>query len=141
MTNSGNVTLSGPFTVTDDKATDQSCPATATLDPGDQITCTASYTITQADLDAGSLTNVATATAGQVSSNEDGASVTLAGTPTPAPTLKPTIPPTDAMPPAEPPADNLGWLIAASLLMASLVGLTGVVATRRGTARSLLRRR
>src|SRR5206468_1869496 len=49
LTNSGNVTLSGPFTVT------LSLPAalptsTATLAPGASITCTASHTITQADL-------------------------------------------------------------------------------------------
>ena len=47
VTNNGNVTLSGPFTVSDDKATDEACPATPTsLAPGDSITCTASYTIT-----------------------------------------------------------------------------------------------
>ncbi|MRR31774.1 hypothetical protein EG834_15900, partial [bacterium] len=58
LTNSGNVTLIGPFTVTDDKAA-VTCPATTSLAPGASITCTASYTITQADLDAGSVTNTA----------------------------------------------------------------------------------
>ena len=61
LTNSGNVTLSGPFTVSDDKAADESCPATASLAPGAFITCTASYTITQTDLDNGLVTNVASA--------------------------------------------------------------------------------
>jgi hypothetical protein len=61
VTNSGNVTLVGPFSVTDDKSTDESCPQPATLAPGAQITCTASYTITQADLDAGTVVNVASA--------------------------------------------------------------------------------
>ena len=60
VTNAGNVTLAGPFTVNDDKATDESCPATASLAPGASITCTATYTIGQADLDAGSVTNTAT---------------------------------------------------------------------------------
>ena len=61
VTNTGNVTLTGPFTVTDDRSTDETCPATATLAPGASITCTATYTITQADLDAGSVTNIASA--------------------------------------------------------------------------------
>ncbi len=59
--NTGNVTLSGPFTVEDDRANDESCPATDSLAPGGSITCTASYTITQGDLDAGSVTNTASA--------------------------------------------------------------------------------
>src|SRR3989304_5368026 len=59
VTNSGNVTLSGPFSVTDDQASDEACPVTASLAPGDSITCTASHTITQTDLDDGSVTNVA----------------------------------------------------------------------------------
>ena len=54
VTNTGNVTLAGPVTVTDDKAT-VTCPAGG-LAPGASITCTASYTITQGDLDAGSVT-------------------------------------------------------------------------------------
>ena len=42
VTNSGNTTLPGPFTVADDKSTDESCPATPSLAPGASITCTAS---------------------------------------------------------------------------------------------------
>jgi hypothetical protein len=60
LTNSGNVTLSGPFTVTDDKAIDEACPATASLAPGARITCTASYTIVMDDIIAESVTNTAT---------------------------------------------------------------------------------
>ena len=82
VTNSGNVSLAGPVTVTDDKAT-VTCPAvstvgnsSSTLDPGESITCTASYTITQADLNSGSVTNVATAHAGGTNSNQDTETVT-----------------------------------------------------------------
>jgi LPXTG-site transpeptidase (sortase) family protein len=76
VTNSGNVSLSGPFTVSDDQATDESCPATASLAPGASITCTASYTITQGDLNAGSVTNIAAATNGTVTSPPDSETVT-----------------------------------------------------------------
>ena len=81
VTNSGNVTLSGPFTVSDDKATDESCPETASLAPGASITCTASYTIGQADLDAGSVTNVASASNGTVTSPTDTETVTAVQSP------------------------------------------------------------
>ena len=60
VTNDGNVTISGPISVSDDQAANESCPA-GNLAPGDSLTCTASDTITQADLDAGSVTNVASA--------------------------------------------------------------------------------
>ncbi len=84
LTNSGNVTLDGPFTISDDKTT-VSCPATASLTPGDQITCTATYWITQADVDAGSVTNAATGQgkfhSDPVQSNQATASVTAIGNP------------------------------------------------------------
>ena len=61
VTNTGNVSLSN-LAVADDKAADESCPVT-TLAPLASTTCTASYTITQADIDAGSVTNIANASA------------------------------------------------------------------------------
>src|SRR5450756_3234544 len=80
VTNTGNVTLAGPFTVSDNKAT-TSCPTTTSLAPGASITCTASFTITQAELDAGFLTNVASATNGTVSSPTDTETVTAVASP------------------------------------------------------------
>ena len=77
VTNSGNTTLDGPVTVTDNKVA-VTCPAVATLDPGDDVTCTASYTITQADIDAGSVTNTAHASADGIDSSDDSATVNAA---------------------------------------------------------------
>jgi LPXTG-site transpeptidase (sortase) family protein len=62
VTNTGNVTLIAPFTVDDDTATVVDCSsAPASLAPAATFTCTATYTVTQADLDAGSVVNVAQA--------------------------------------------------------------------------------
>ena len=74
--NTGNVTLNGPFTVADDKAT-VTCtqPADASLSPNEEMSCAASYSVTQADLDASKVTNKATATNGTVTSNEATATV------------------------------------------------------------------
>ena len=59
VTNTGNVTLTD-VTVTDPSRSTVSCPADpATLDPGETETCTATYTITQADIDAGEVDNTA----------------------------------------------------------------------------------
>jgi LPXTG-site transpeptidase (sortase) family protein len=80
--NSGDVSLPGPVTVTDDKAT-ATCPAVATvgnldanLDPGESLNCTAAHTVTQADLNAGSVTNLASASAGGITSNSDSETAT-----------------------------------------------------------------
>ena len=88
VTNNGNVSLAGPVSVADDKATDESCPAVSTvgngngsLDPGESIACTASYTITQTDLNNGSVTNTATANADGVTSGPAQATVTAVQNP------------------------------------------------------------
>ena len=60
LTNGGVVTLSAPYSVTDDKVT-VTCPSTpSTLPAGQFVTCTASYTTTQGDVTFGSVTNHAT---------------------------------------------------------------------------------
>jgi len=77
VTNSGFDRLAGPVTVTDDKVA-ASCPNVNTvgnldafLDPGESITCTATYTVTAGDLTAHSVTNNAFATTGGVNSPND----------------------------------------------------------------------
>jgi uncharacterized repeat protein (TIGR01451 family) len=88
LTNTGNVTLDGPFTVSDNKITGSNsvlCPSTPTsLAPGDPaIVCTATYTVIQDDIDAGSVKNTATGHAtfgGKVyDSNTDFVTVNAAG--------------------------------------------------------------
>jgi hypothetical protein len=98
LTNSGNVTLSGPFTVDDDKATTSrvgAVPVPDELAPGDHITFTATYVITQADLDNGGVTNTAMGHGyfeeEEVDSNED--DETVAAERAPALTLVKTAAP------------------------------------------------
>ena len=64
--NNGNVALSGPFTVTDDKVATVNCtqPADNLLSPNEEMSCTASYSIVQDNIDTGFLTNNATASNG-----------------------------------------------------------------------------
>ncbi|MFG2611160.1 DUF7507 domain-containing protein [Streptomyces anulatus] len=60
VTNSGTTTLTD-IAVSDDRVTGIICPRT-TLASGESMTCTGTYTITEADGQAGSVTNTATAT-------------------------------------------------------------------------------
>ena len=78
VTNSGNVTLTSPITVSDNiiaPVPGVFCPALpdigATIDPESTITCTGNYTVTQADIDAGGVTNIAAATSGSTTSPSD----------------------------------------------------------------------
>jgi uncharacterized repeat protein (TIGR01451 family) len=96
VTNTGNVTLTD---VTVDDSTFSgtgtlsaiTCPAgAASLAPGDSITCTATYTLTQADIDAGKVTNTATATGNPPSGTppvSPPSNVTIPETPNPAITV------------------------------------------------------
>ncbi len=56
--NTGDVTLSGPFTITDDKLGSFQCGAATSLAPGTSLSCTRSYTIQASDL--GSAPNLPT---------------------------------------------------------------------------------
>ena len=67
VANIGNVTLTADPVVTDDRIGTISCPIGGPgLAPGATTTCTASYTVTQADVDAGSVTNIATVASPEV---------------------------------------------------------------------------
>ena len=62
VTNSGNVDISAPITVIDDKAGTVSIQSSGILSPGSSVTGTATYTMTDADINTGSVTNLASAT-------------------------------------------------------------------------------
>jgi len=74
VSNTGSAPLAGPVTIIDDKVA-AICPNVNTvgdldndLDQNESITCASAYTITQADLNAGSVTNNATAKVGGIDS-------------------------------------------------------------------------
>lgn len=87
VTNSGDVVIYGPITVNDDKL--GTVPiSSSSLSPGQTVTGTATHTISSADLDAGSITNIAQATGytygrSEVKSNTDTVTVTAEKPPTP----------------------------------------------------------
>jgi uncharacterized repeat protein (TIGR01451 family) len=83
VTNSGQLPLDFPVSVSDNRAT-VTCPANdggapnngdAVLDPGESIACSATYDVSQADIDGGSVTNTATASADGTQSNQDSVTV------------------------------------------------------------------
>ena len=79
VTNTGTVTLSGTLEIDDDKieSGNITCPAVPGdgIAPGAFLTCTGSYTTTQADVDDGKVTNEATASLGGVTSGSDSVTV------------------------------------------------------------------
>ena len=75
VTNTGSTALVGPVTVTDDKVA-VTCADVNTvgnqnsnLVPTESVTCASTYALTQGDLNSGSVTNNATASAGGINSN------------------------------------------------------------------------
>ena len=78
--NNGNMTLQAPFSITDDKAT-VNCtqPADNLLSPNEQMSCTASYSIVQDNLNTGSVTNNASASNSTVTSANATTTVTKTG--------------------------------------------------------------
>ncbi|MBK5308019.1 MAG: DUF11 domain-containing protein [Frankiaceae bacterium] len=84
VTNTGNTTLHAAITVSDSKTT-VTCPAlpAAGLAPLGTVTCTATYTVTQADFNAGSVVNIASAHSGNVTSPTDTVTVPAVRPPTP----------------------------------------------------------
>ena len=76
LENTGNVTLNGPFSVTDDVVSSVNCSGAAvSVAPGASTTCTANYSITNADVNAGFVTNYAIASCAQAISNLASATV------------------------------------------------------------------
>jgi hypothetical protein len=82
--NTGNVSLFGPFTIVDDKigSIDLSELELEVLEPGEPFTVTATYTVTSADLSAGKVTNIATATGNFIDETQELIPVTNTATAT-----------------------------------------------------------
>ena len=59
VANTGNVTMTA-ISITDNQVPSVTCPQTSLI-PSETMVCSASYTVTQADVDAGSVTNNASA--------------------------------------------------------------------------------
>ena len=78
VTNSGTVTLDGTLEIQDNKIPSGiTCPAVpgSGMAPDQILTCTGSYTVVQSDVDAGEVTNKATAALDGITSNEDSVEV------------------------------------------------------------------
>jgi uncharacterized repeat protein (TIGR01451 family) len=83
VTNTGEIEMDN-VGVTDAKVGPVSCPPAANaLAPGDEVTCTATYTITKADVAAGSVDNTATATGSVAGTGSTTVTSPLSSTSTP----------------------------------------------------------
>ena len=87
VTNDGNTTITTPITITDNFIPVVSCPTPATtwppagLAPGASVTCTGTYTVTQDDLDIGSVVNIASGTDGTITTPPASAIIPANATP------------------------------------------------------------
>ncbi|HJR79344.1 MAG TPA: LysM domain-containing protein [Anaerolineales bacterium] len=93
ITNTGTPPLAGPVLVTDTPR-QVACPGLNTvgnqdnyLDQNETITCLAAYSVTQSDVTTGTIVSNATATAGNVSSNQATLTLSLGAPPPPSNTL------------------------------------------------------
>ncbi|SFR64384.1 beta strand repeat-containing protein [Litoreibacter janthinus] len=80
VTNSGNVDITDPITITDDKIGTFAC-LPGPLARGASDTCTANYPLTLTDVANGAVTNVASASAGGVTSANATETISNSGTP------------------------------------------------------------
>lgn len=87
VANVGQGPAAGPIVINDPMVPDAECPSLVMvgdeddhLDVGEHIVCVGSYSVTQEDIDAGVITNTATAASGTFVSNEDSVTVTEAAT-------------------------------------------------------------
>lgn len=94
ITNTGTPPLAGPVIVTDSPR-QVACPGLNTvgnldnyLDQNETVTCLAAYSVTQSDVTTGTIVSNATATAGNVSSNQATLTLTLGAAPPPSNILR-----------------------------------------------------
>jgi uncharacterized repeat protein (TIGR01451 family) len=94
ITNTGTPPLAGPVLVTD-APRQVACPGLNTvgnqdsyLDQNETITCLAAYSVTQSDVTTGTIVSNATATAGNVTSNQATFTLNLGATPQPSNILR-----------------------------------------------------
>ena len=81
LTNTGNQTLTG-ITLTDDNVDAQPTCNVTSLAPGETTTCTANYTVKQADIDAGgNITNNVTANSNEGAVAIKNLNIPISGTP------------------------------------------------------------
>ncbi|MCB5200260.1 DUF11 domain-containing protein, partial [Loktanella sp. TSTF-M6] len=82
VANTGNTTITGPITITDNKIAGPIDCGLNDLAPGDSTFCTATYTVTVNDVNAGSVTNSARASNGVTTSDPQSLTIPIGAEPT-----------------------------------------------------------